>query len=120
MVDGFLDFEPIRAPDHFVERAETQLRHQLANFLGDEAHETHDVGGIAGKFFPQFRVLRGDADGASVQMANAHHDAAHRHERRSGKTKFFGAQQRSDDDVTARFQLAVSLDRDAAAQIVQH
>ena len=67
----------------------------------------------------QHRVLRGDADGAGVQMALAHHDAAHRDERRRGKAEFFGAEQRSDDDVAAGLQFAVGLHADAAAQIVQ-
>ena len=72
------------------------------------------------KFFAQLRVLRGHADRAGVQMADAHHDAAQRDQRRGGKTKFLRAQQRGDDDVAAGLQLAVGLHGDAAAQIVQH
>ena len=53
-------------------------------------------------------------------MADAHHDAAERDERRGGETKFFRAEQRGDDHVAAGLHLAVRLDHDAAAQIVQH
>ena len=67
------------AADHFVDRAKAQLGHMLAHFLRDEAHEVHDVGGIAGEFFAQLRILRSHADRASVEMADPHHDAAERH-----------------------------------------
>ena len=41
-------------------------------------------------------------------------------QRRGGETELLGAEQRGDDDVAAGLELAVGLDRDAAAQIVQH
>ena len=72
------------------------------------------------KFLRSTRILRGDADRAGVEMADAHHDAAERDERRGGETEFLGAEQRGDDHVAAGLQLAVRLDGDAAAQIVQH
>ena len=97
-----------------------KLGHDFADFLGDEAHEVDDVRGIAGESFAQLRVLRGDADRAGVEMADAHHDAAQRNQRRGGKAEFLRPQQGGDDHVAARFQLAVGLDGDAAAQIVQH
>src|SRR5207253_7385999 len=45
MFDGFARFEAIGSPDHFVDRAETELRHELADFLGDEAHEIDNMSG---------------------------------------------------------------------------
>ena len=120
MFDGFSRFEPIGAADHFVDRAEAELRHEFANFLRDELHEVHRVRWVAGEILAQFRVLRRDADRAGVQMANAHHDATERDERRGGKTKFLRAEQRGDDHVAAGFQLAVGFHHDAAAQIIQH
>ena len=53
-------------------------------------------------------------------MALAHHDAAHGHQRRSGKSELFGAQQRGDGHVAAGLQFSVGLHAHAAAQIVQH
>ena len=53
-------------------------------------------------------------------MADAHHDAAQRNQRRGRKTKFLRAEQRGDGHVAAGLQLAVRLDINAAAQIVQH
>ena len=75
--------------------------------------------GCAGEARAQHRVLRGDADRAGVQVALAHHDAAHGDERRGGKAELLGAEQRGDDDVAAGLQLAVGLHADAAAQIVE-
>ena len=65
--------------------------------------------GCAGEARAQDRVLRGDADRAGIQVALAHHDAAHGDERRGGEAEFFGAEQRGDDDVAAGLQLAVGL-----------
>ena len=75
--------------------------------------------GCAGETRAQNRVLRGDADRAGVQVALAHHDAAHGDEGHGGKAEFFRAKQRGDHHVAAGLQLAVSLHANAAAQIVQ-
>ena len=71
-------------------------------------------------FLRERRVLGGDAHRAGVQVALAHHDAAHGDQRRGGEAELLGAQQRGDDDVAAGLQLAVRLDADAAAQVVHH
>ena len=120
MFHGAAHFEPVRAADHFVDRAKAQLGHMLAHFLRDEAHEVHHVRGIAGKFFAQLGVLRGHADRASVEMANPHHDAAERHQRRRRKAEFFRAEQRGNDHVAPGLELAVGFHGDAAAQIIEH
>ena len=76
--------------------------------------------GVAGELRPQPRILRGDADRAGVQMADAHHDAAQRHQRRRREAELLGPEQGADDDVAAGLELAVDLDDDAAAQVVEH
>ena len=43
-----------------------------------------------------------------------------RDQRRGGKTEFLRAEQRGDDHVAAGLELAVGLDGDAAAEIVEH
>ena len=68
----------------------------------------------------QRRILRGDAHRAGIQMALAHHDAAHGDQRRGGEAELFRAQQRGDGHVAAGLQLAIGLHADAAAQIVHH
>ena len=52
-------------------------------------------------------------------MADAHHDAAHDDERGGGEAVLLGAQKGGDDDVAAGLHLAVGLDDDAVAQLVQ-
>ena len=46
-------------------------------------------------------------------MADPHHDAAHRHQRRGGKPELLSAEQGGDDHVAAGLELAVGLDDDA-------
>ncbi len=92
MVDRLVHVQTVNAPDHFLDRAETQLRHPFAHFLGDESHEIHDKLRVAAELRPQLRVLRRHADGAGVEMAHPHHDAAERDQRRGGETEFLGAQ----------------------------
>ena len=53
MLNGFPGFEEVGPANHFVDGAETQLRHQLAHLLSDEAHEIDHVGGIAGEILAQ-------------------------------------------------------------------
>ena len=74
----------------------------------------------AGELRAQRRVLRGDAHRAGVQVALAHHDAAHGDQRRGGEAELLGAQQRGDGHVAAGLQLAVGLHAHAAAQVVHH
>ena len=46
-------------------------------------------------------------------MTDAHHDAAGNDERSSGEPKLLSAEQRSNDHVAARLELAVGLHDDA-------
>lgn len=64
--------------------------------------------------------LGGDADRAGVGVALAHHDAAHGDERRGGKAKLLGTQQRGHGQVAPGAHLAVGLQRCAAAKVIRH
>ncbi len=118
MIDIATLFEHIDAADHLVEGAEAHLRHVAAHLFGDEEEEIDDVLGRAGELGAQGRVLRGDADGAGVEVALAHHDAAQGDQRRGGEAELFGAEQGGDGDVAAGLEFAIGLEADAAAQIV--
>ena len=120
VVHGLPHFQPVGAANHLVQLLEPELRHQLAHFPGDHPHEVDDVLRLAREAFAQHWVLGGDADRAGVQVADAHHNAAHRHQRPGGKTEFLGAEQGGDDHVAPGLQLAVGLDNDARAQVVEH
>ena len=45
---------------------------------------------LSGEPGPQVGLLGGDAHGAGVEVTLAHHDAAHRHERRCGEAELLG------------------------------
>jgi hypothetical protein len=77
MLDRAFHLEPVAPPDQVVERAHAQLRHELPHFLRDEPHEVHHMLRFAPEILPQLGVLRGHAHRAGVQVASAHHDAAH-------------------------------------------
>jgi hypothetical protein len=53
-------------------------------------------------------------------MALAHHDAALDDQRCGGEAELVGAEQRTDDNVTAGLQLAVNLYGNPATQTVQY
>ncbi len=89
-----------------------------ANLIGDEEEEIDDVLGRAGELLAQRRILRGNADRAGIQVALAHHDAAHGDKRGGGEAELLGSEQRGDGDVAAGGELAVGLHTDAAAQVV--
>ncbi len=101
------------------QRPEAELRHDLAHFLGDEVEEVDDVFGLTGELLAQLGVLGGDAHRARVEVADAHHHAAHDDEGRGGEPELLGAEQRADDDVAAGLHLAVDLHRHAIAQMVE-
>ena len=43
MVDGFLSFQFVHAPDHLFHRPESELGHDLPQFFRDEEEEIHDM-----------------------------------------------------------------------------
>src|SRR6185437_9512079 len=93
--------------------------HVLAHLFGDEEEEIDDVLGLAGEAGSQDGILRSDADRAGVEVAFAHHDAAHGDERRGGEAELFGTEKGGDDDVATGLEFAVGLDLDAPAKIVE-
>src|SRR3954453_21595425 len=117
--DRGIYFQHIDPTKHLVHGTEADLGHVLADLLGDEEEEIDHVLGLALELFPQHRILRSYAHGTRIQMALAHHDAAHRDQRGRSKAKLFGTKQRCNDDVAASLKLAVRLNANAAAQVVQ-
>ena len=74
--------------------------------------------GLAAEELAQLRVLRGHAHRAGVEVALAHHDAAHGDEGARGDAPLLGAEQRGHGDVAPGAQQAVGLQHDAVAQVV--
>ncbi len=118
--DACAHVEQVAASDQVLELANSHLRHQFAHFFGNEEEIVHHVFRLAGEFLAQRRVLCGHADRAGIKVAFAHHDAAFDHQRCGGKAEFVRAQQRADQHVATGLQLAVNLQTDATAQLVQY
>ena len=119
VVDRRARVEHLDVADHLGHRAEAERGHQLAHLGGDELEELLDELGLAGEALAQLGVLRGDADRARVEVADAHHHAPRHDERGGGEAELLGAEQGGDDDVAARLQLPVGLHDDAVAQPVE-
>ena len=80
---------PIRSS----KRADAELRHDLAQLLGDEEEVVHHVLGRPANLRAQHRVLRRHADRAGVEVALPHHDAA-LGDSGAGEAELVGAEQR--------------------------
>ena len=106
-------------PHHFIHGAEPKFRHVLAHLLGNEEEEVDNMLRLPGEARAQHRILRGYAHRAGIQVALAHHDAAHADKRHGGKAVLFGAQQGSNHHIAAGLEFAIGLHPDAAAQIVE-
>ena len=118
--DGAARLDTVGAPDHVVQGAEAEQGHVLADFPRDEAHEVDGVPRVAREFSAQRGILGRHADRTGVEVADAHHDAAERHQRRGREPELLRPEQGGDDHVAPGLELAVGLHRDAAAQVVQH
>ncbi len=77
VIAGQPSLQTVHASHHFVKGAEAEARHVFAHLLGEEEEEVDHVLGLSGKARAQHRVLRGNAHGTGVEVALAHHDAAH-------------------------------------------
>src|SRR5204862_3027573 len=105
--DALFRIEQVAASDQVLELAHTELRHDLADFLGDEEKEIDHVLRLPRESPAQLRVLRRDADRAGVQMALAHHDAAADDERRRRETEFIGPQHCPDHYIPTGLHLSI-------------
>jgi len=102
MLVGHSWIDLVDAADHLIDGTEAELSHVLPHLLGEEEEEIDDVLGLAGKARTQDRVLGGNAHRAGIEVAFAHHDAAHGDERRGGKAELFSAEQGGDHNIAAR------------------
>ncbi len=116
---GVLGVEALDVADHLIDGAEAELGHVFAQLRGDEGHEIHDMLGLAGEVLAQLRILGGDADGTGVLLADAHHETAHRDERCGRETILLGSEKGGDGDIATGLELAVGLEDNAAAEVVE-
>ena len=92
VVQRLAHVDPVNPSDHFLDRTEAHIGHDLAQFFGDKEEIVDHIFRLTGKLLAQFRILRGNADRASVEMTFAHHDTTGSNQRRCGKAEFVGTQ----------------------------
>ena len=120
MVNRFARVQQIGLADNLVKFGKAHGGQQFAHFFCNEEEIIDDVFRRAGEALAQFGVLRGDTDGAGIEMAFAHHHTARRNQRRGREAKLVSPQKRADNHIAPGAQAAVNLHGDARAQIVQH
>ena len=82
VVDRLAHVEQVGASDQILEPAHAETGHDLPHLLGDQHQVVDGLLGRAAEALAQLGILGGDPDRAGVQVADAHHDAAHRDQRR--------------------------------------
>src|SRR5580698_4424901 len=87
VIHGWLDVEHVNATYHFIDPAESEIGHILPHLLSQKEKEIDYVLGLPLKLLTQQGILGGDADGAGIEVALAHHHAAHRDQWSCGKTE---------------------------------
>ena len=112
--------EVFRAADDFVEASDAEGGEVMADFFGDGVEEVDDVFFFAFEFGAQVIALSGYADGASIEVALAHVDAAEGDEGDGTEVVFFGAEDGGVDDIETGAQTAIGPKSYAAAQIIEH
>eukprot|EP00982_Pelagococcus_subviridis_P002394 18522-Pelagococcus_subviridis.AAC.9 len=109
----------VASPHELVHGGVSHRSHVPAEVLREEEEEVHDVILLALELGAEGLVLRRDPDRARVLVALPHHDAPHRHERRGGEAPLFRAEERRDEKIPTRLELAVRLQHGAAAEVVR-
>mmetsp|Transcript_28114 Transcript_28114/g.71895 ORF Transcript_28114/g.71895 Transcript_28114/m.71895 type:complete len:417 (+) Transcript_28114:883-2133(+) len=111
--------EQVGAADELVERRVAEAGEDRAHLLRRVQEEVERVRRHADKLFAQLLLLRGDADGAVVGVADARDDAADGDHRDRAEAELVGAEERAHDDVVPRLEAAVDAQHDAVAQAVE-
>src|SRR6266404_6045918 len=104
--------ETVIPAGEFTERANAELREAAANFFGKETEIRNNHFRLALKTRAKRFVLRGNADGASVQMALSGHNAADGEERGGAETEFVRAKNGGKDDIAREFQAPIHAERE--------
>ena len=112
--------EVFRAADDFVEASDAEGGEVMSDFFGDGIEEVNDMFFFAFEFGAQVIALSGYADGASIEVALAHVDAAEGDEGDGAEVIFFGAEDGGVDDVETGAQATIGPKSYAAAQIIEH
>ncbi len=96
-----------------AEGAHAKLREAIAHFPSERTEVGDDHLRLALKSGAQCFVLRGDAHGASIEMALASHNAPDGQEGRSAKAEFVRAKDSGQHNIARELQTSVHAEREA-------
>mmetsp|Transcript_13636 Transcript_13636/g.39086 ORF Transcript_13636/g.39086 Transcript_13636/m.39086 type:complete len:503 (+) Transcript_13636:715-2223(+) len=111
--------QQVGAADDLVEGGVAEVREHLPRLLGDVDEEAEHVVRHAHELPAQRLLLRRDADGAVVCVADARDDAADRDHRDGAEAKLVGAEQRAHHHIVPRLEASVHAEHHAVAQVVE-
>jgi hypothetical protein len=95
--------------DHVLKAGEPQLAHNLSNLFCEHEKIIYDAFWFARELRTELWVLRCNPDGAGIEVALSHHNAPKGDQRRGRKSKFLGAEQGCNHDISTGFDLAIGL-----------
>ena len=84
----------------------------MHDFIGKRAEVRHHHFRFALEPRAKHFILRGNADGAGIQMALPRHHASDRQQRRRAEAEFVGAQNCRENNVPGEFQASVHTERE--------
>ena len=111
--------EQVGAADGLVDGAEAECREVLSHLERDEAEVGLDHLRRPRELRAQLGPLARDPDGARVEVAGAHHEAALGEEKRRAERELVGAEERGEEHVAAGLEAAVDPDPHPAAKPVR-
>ena len=111
-------FQHVDSTDHFIDRAEAKLCHDLPSFLSHHEQIIHNMLWLALELLAKYGILSRDADRACIQVTLSHHDTTQSDQRGRRKTKLFCSQHGCHNYVATCLKLSVSLKSNSTTQIV--
>src|SRR4029077_14042485 len=108
--------ETVIPASELAKRTHAKLRKTIAHLLGDRAEVGNHHFGLACEPGAQLFVLRGDSDGASIEMTLARHDASDGQQRGGAEAEFVGAENSGQHDIAREFQASVHAERESRTE----
>ena len=111
--------QAVASTHHVFELVEAEVRHDLTQVFCDETHVVHHILGLACEAFPELLILRADAEGAGILVADTEHLAADRDERAGAEAEELCAQEAGDGRIPTGQEFAVCFELHAVAELIQ-
>mmetsp|Transcript_6971 Transcript_6971/g.13276 ORF Transcript_6971/g.13276 Transcript_6971/m.13276 type:complete len:305 (+) Transcript_6971:2716-3630(+) len=101
--------QQINASDEIIDLSDSQTSHNLSCFLGNHEEVVDNVFRLSSEHLAKVRILSGNSHWASVEVAFAHHDAAHCDERSGCEAVLLSSKHRGLDNIKPSLKLSIGL-----------